>query len=438
MAKEKSSKYETLLQWTLKRRRGRGRGVDVETDSDAGELDAQRAVLAEALRLEGLQVICIDDSGSIVVSTVEPAELECDILEFLSSRDTPLADGARSVMSRGGRRYVLSCRQIKVAAGALRLVTVRERGEAAVPHAGITWLNADEVRERYESTAFGVVEGAQEVAPAVARAHAREAILMLEGEAGAGKRETAELVYLQGPYRTRPFVHVACDGLAAKSWSYLLKSQESPLYQEDITILIDDVQSLDERRTRELSNTVRGTSLARRCRVMLAANDIPQGGEAPQAGYLAEALACAVCVVPSVRERGGAAAKVARYLGYLAEAFGTEVPSVLPEAARALDAYSWPRNYLQLREVAERLYIMVGPGTIDAETVDEVLAQEDVIRTAVFSAPTLDTDLYIYRPLADTERDIARLVVDRVDGNKTRAAEVLGISRTTLWRLLKG
>ena len=39
--------------------------------------------------------------------------------------------------------------------------------------------------------------------------------------------------------------------------------------------------------------------------------------------------------------------------------------------------------------------------------------------------------------LADTERDIARLVVGHLQGNRTRAAEVLGISRTTLWRLLK-
>ena len=69
--------------------------------------------------------------------------------------------------------------------------------------------------------------------------------------------------------------------------------------------------------------------------------------------------------------------------------------------------------------------------------VEEVLAQEDVIKTATFGAPTLESDLYILRPLADTERDIARLVLQHFHGNRTRAVEVLGISRTTLWRLLK-
>ena len=119
------------------------------------------------------------------------------------------------------------------------------------------------------------------------------------------------------------------------------------------------------------------------------------------------------------------------------DAFGTAAPTLSAAAAKMLDAYRWPRNYLQLREVSERLYILVGAGVVERAAAEEVLAQEDVIKTATFGAPTLDSDLYILRPLADTERDVARLVVDHLHGNRTRAAEVLGISRTTLWRLLK-
>ncbi len=49
----------------------------------------------------------------------------------------------------------------------------------------------------------------------------------------------------------------------------------------------------------------------------------------------------------------------------------------------------------------------------------EVLAQE-VIKTATFGAPALESDLYILRPLADTERDVARLVLQHLHGNRTR------------------
>ena len=142
-------------------------------------------------------------------------------------------------------------------------------------------------------------------------------------------------------------------------------------------------------------------------------------------------------VAPAIAEQGAASTKVARYLEYLADAFGTAAPTLSAAATKTLDAYRWPRNYLQLREVSERLYILVGTGTVDRAVAEEVFAQEDVIKTATFGAPTLESDLYILRPLADTERDIAHLVVDHLHGNRTRAAEVLGISRTTLWRLLK-
>ena len=179
------------------------------------------------------------------------------------------------------------------------------------------------------------------------------------------------------------------------------------------------------------------TALATRCHVVLTANDMPGGSESDQAAFVTERFACAVSVAPAIVEQGAASTKVARYLEYLANAFGTAAPTLSAAATKTLDAYRWPRNYLQLREVSERLYILVGAGTVDRAVAEEVLAQEDVIKTATFGAPTLESDLYILRPLIDTERDIAHLVVDHLHGNRTRAAEVLGISRTTLWRLLK-
>ena len=179
------------------------------------------------------------------------------------------------------------------------------------------------------------------------------------------------------------------------------------------------------------------TALATRCHVVLTANDMPGGGESDQAAFVTERLACAVSVAPAIAEQGGASKKTACYLKYLADMFKTGAPMLSAAAVETLDAYRWPRNYLQLREVSERLYILVGAGTVERAVAKEVLAQEDVIKTATFGAPTLDSDLYILRPLADTERDIARLVLQHLHGNRTRAAEVLGISRTTLWRLLK-
>lgn len=398
--------------------------------------DAKLQIMIEALAAAGASALAIDERGGIAISTIDDPAFERDMAAFVAERLDRVGDGARLVMGHRGARLSLAVHPVSTEHEVLWVIVAREvRG--AVAHAGIEWLNADEVEARYESSAYGIVEGAASVAALVAESYARGVPLMLEGELGAGQAEIAKRLYLAGPFADQPFVSVALDELTERGWRHVLKSSESPLFQTGLTLCIEGWNAVGPQRLRELVSTMADTALATRCHVVLTANDMPGGGESDQAAFVTERFACAVSVAPAIAEQGAASTKVARYLEYLADAFGTVAPVLAPAAVKTLDAYRWPRNYLQLREVSERLYILVGAGTVDRTVAEEVLAQEDVIKTATFGAPTLDSDLYILRPLADTERDIARLVVDHLHGNRTRAAEVLGISRTTLWRLLK-
>lgn len=398
--------------------------------------DAKLQILIEALSAAGASALAIDERGGVVISTMSDAALEQDIAAFVSERLARVGDGARLVMGHEGVRLSLTVRPTAKERGALWVVVAHEV-RAAATHAGIEWLNADEVEARYASSTYGIVEDAATVADPVRESYARGVPLMLEGELGAGQDQIAKRLYLDGPYADQPFVSVALDELTDRGWRHLLKSSESPLFQTGLTLCMGGWHAVGPQRLRELVSAMIDTALATRCHVVLTANDMPGGGESDQAAFVTERLACAVSVAPAIVEQGGASEKVARYLGYLADMFKTGSPMLSAAAAETLDAYRWPRNYLQLREVSERLYILVGAGTVERAVAKEVLAQEDVIKTATFGAPALESDLYILRPLADTERDVARLVLQHLHGNRTRAAEVLGISRTTLWRLLK-
>lgn len=398
--------------------------------------DAKLQILIEALSAAGASALAIDERGGVVISTMSDAALERDVAAFVSERLARVGDGARLVMGHEGVRLSLTVRPTAKERGALWVVVAHEV-RAAATHAGIEWLNADEVEARYESSTYGIVEDTAAVAALVRESYARGVPLMLEGELGAGQDQIAKRLYLDGPYADQPFVSVALDELTDRGWRHLLKSSESPLFQTGLTLCMGGWHAVGSQRLRELVSAMIDMALAARCHVVLTANDMPGGGESDQAAFVTERLACAVSVAPAIAEQGGASEKVARYLEYLADMFETATPALSPAAAKTLDAYRWPRNYLQLREVSERLYILVGMDTAERAVAEEVLAQEDVIKTATFGAPTLESDLYILRPLADTERDIARLVLRHLHGNRTRAADVLGISRTTLWRLLK-
>ena len=398
--------------------------------------DAKLNILTDALAAAGASALAIDARAAVAISTMNDAALERDVAAFVAERLDRIGDGARLVMGRAGARLSLTVRPTDKEGGGLWVVVVREVRVAAT-HAGIEWLNADEVEARYESSTYGIVEGTAAVAAPVAESYARGVPLMLEGELGAGQDQIAKRLYLDGPYADQPFVSVALDELTDRGWRHLLKSSESPLFQTGLTLCVSGWHAVGPQRLRELVSAMIDTALATRCHVVLTANDMPGGGESDQAAFVTERLACAVSVAPAIVEQGGASKKTACYLKHLADMFKTGAPMLSAAAAETLDAYRWPRNYLQLREVSERLYILVGAGTVERAVAKEVLAQEDVIKTATFGAPTLESDLYILRPLADTERDVARLVLQHLHGNRTRAAEVLGISRTTLWRLLK-
>lgn len=302
----------------------------------------------------------------------------------------------------------------------------------------IEYLDAERVRQQVESSVLCIATGETSPAPLVQQAYDRGAPIMLEGEPGSGKTELAGMLYLEGRYADQPFIRIPCDTLNDRAWTHLLKSHDSPLYRNGATLAFDALHALSARRSRELLAVLADSAATERCHAIFAGNDVPGGGECDAVALIAERLSCAVCVTTPLRNRDDIGSLVERYLAYLAEAFGATASELEDGAVELLQAYAWPRNFLQLREVCERAFILAGGETVSEEIAREVLAQESVIRSVAFSTPRLDTDLFVLRPLAEIERDIARMVVDYLGGNKTRAAEVLGISRTTLWRLLKG
>ena len=415
-----------------------GHAMDARRPSAACVLspESQAAALAQALTSSGSDVVVMNPDGEVLYTTLDDtSDKSRDILAFLAGHLERARTGGRMLFERAGRLCTIYPSEILLEGTRAMLFSIRTKRTFAL-HTGIDWMDAKTVSTDFEQSAFGVIEGADALSPLVLQAHRRGTPIMLEGEAGAGKDATAELLYLQGGRTEQPFVRISLDTVSDRTWRHLLHSTDSPLYQTDMTLYIRGLHALSEVRCRELLGAARDAALIERCCVIFSGNDVPGGGECDAVAAFAEQLRCAVCVAPPLREGGDNAARVERYLAHVAASFDLAAPPLQEDARAALNAYGWPRNYTQAREVAERLLIVAGEDTIRAEDVDFVLAQENVIRSGVFSSPTLDTDLYILRPLAETERDIARLVVKHLGGNKTHAAEVLGISRTTLWRML--
>ncbi|MES2236935.1 MAG: PEP-CTERM-box response regulator transcription factor [Pseudomonadota bacterium] len=137
-------------------------------------------------------------------------------------------------------------------------------------------------------------------------------------------------------------------------------------------------------------------------------------------------LAEIVIMIPPLRDRIGDAALLAHAL---VRRFASEQNrgslSLSEEAVRAISTYSWPGNVRELENCLKRATIMAEGSSLSAQDVglDEVSAED-----------TMPLDLRTIRDTAERQAIIA--AVSRSNGNLARAADLLGISRPTLYDLM--
>jgi two-component system NtrC family response regulator len=138
-------------------------------------------------------------------------------------------------------------------------------------------------------------------------------------------------------------------------------------------------------------------------------------------------LAEIVVKIPSLAERPGDAVLLARHFVHR---FGRELnpaaQTLSPDAIEAIDAYSWPGNVRELENRIKRAVIMAESKTIGATDLDlPIKADEEPVAINLRAA----------REVAD--RKAIRQAMSRTDNNISGAAKLLGISRPTLYDLLK-
>lgn len=137
--------------------------------------------------------------------------------------------------------------------------------------------------------------------------------------------------------------------------------------------------------------------------------------------------------VPALRERQSDIMPLAwHFLEKTAVVAGIVCSGIDPAVAPLLEAYRWPGNIRELRNVMERAAILAAGEIVSAKHLPKEIAGA---LTPV--GMTNMVEGFATRPLAAIEDDYIRLVLQQCRGNKTQAAELLGISRLTLRNKLK-
>lgn len=258
--------------------------------------------------------------------------------------------------------------------------------------------------------------------------------VLVLGEAGTGKDRFAHYLYAHSKLKNSSLVFVDCYMMSEKHWKFLLEDINSPLNDSGLTIYIKRLGSATPEQRLKLKLYLKSTSVAKRNRLLFSYTLGQNFNEREELYlYLIETLNCLLLQVPPLRQRrSDIPILVGLYINSLNVSFGTQVVGLVPEAMLMLQNFYWDRNIDQLIRIVRELVITTRSAYISAQSVQTVLNRESD-KKFVPGASTFNLN----RSLDEITRDIVLTVFEEENMNQTKTAKRLGISRSTLWRMLK-
>jgi two-component system response regulator AtoC len=257
-------------------------------------------------------------------------------------------------------------------------------------------------------------------------------IATMEGEAGSGKTLLASLLHQRGPAANAPMIK-----RDAREW--LMEATAEPdrfhagmLYLEDIDLLSLEEQDLLLRSMKRIMEPIPGhpvqlvVSTNRPLRRLVA-----QGGFMPDLAYRLTAVRFAVPPLRERREEIGPLSQM--FVNQFAQKYAKQVRGLGPGALSRLLTHPWPGNIRELASVLEAACLEIEGQWIRAIDLPLTPANAAPVSPAE-TKPQAAEDLSLEGAV---RRHVAR-VLSLTKGNKLRAASLLGISRSTLYRMMAG
>jgi len=308
-----------------------------------------------------------------------------------------------------------------------------------------------EGRHRFENL-LGKSPAMQTVFDLIQRVAPGDSNVLITGESGTGKELVAKAIHYNSPRARRPFVPVNCAAMPAGlleselfghvrgAFTGAVRAREGLFREaEGGTLFLDEIgdmapelqakllRALEDRAVRPVGSD---ETIPVDLRIVVATNkDLPAR---VQEGTFREDLYYRLAVIPihlpPLRERREDIPLLAEhFLGRAATTSGKGVKGFTPEAMAALLRHPWPGNVRELENVVERAATLAVEDQITPDTL--------FLETSAAPAPAALLAQAARRPtLEELTAEYVALVLREVGGDKAKAAEILGVSKRTLYR----
>ncbi len=300
------------------------------------------------------------------------------------------------------------------------------------------------------STPLGIVgesEPMQAVFKAALKAASATTPVLITGENGTGRGLLARAIHYGSARRKAPFVTANCDGIPEDLFDRQLLGfagkgpmdmqagffqlvDGGTLFLKGVAALPEHIQDVLLRVLEEKQFRMIGSEETHPVSFRVIADTRMDLRQLVNEGAFREdlfvRLSMNVIPLPALRERGNDVAVLARhFLNESSKLLGRPIPRMTDAALSIIKSYSWPGNISELQNVIYQLLLTTERDWIDVPDFPPHM------RLAAADASAVN------RSLADLEAEHIRRVIAAVGGNKTRAAEILGINRKTLREKLR-
>ena len=291
-----------------------------------------------------------------------------------------------------------------------------------------------------------------------------DASILITGESGTGKEVIAKYVHARSKRANKPFISVNCAAIPEALLESELFGHEKGAFTGAIarrigkfeeasggTLLLDEISEMDIRLQAKLLRAIQerlidrvggGKPVPVDIRILATSNR--NLADAVREGSFREDLLFRLNVVnlklPALRDRpGDIAALSEHFVAKYAKANGLPPRELSPEARDALLKAPWPGNVRELENTLHRAVLLSSGDTIGPEAIvlpdgmglAEAAAANSLSAQLAQTAQTMSVAL-VGRTVADVERDLILDTLDHTLGNRTHAANILGISIRTL------
>ncbi len=310
----------------------------------------------------------------------------------------------------------------------------------------------------------GVISLAEQIAPS-------DASVLITGESGTGKEVLARFVHRRSSRAEKPFISVNCAAIPENLLESELFGHEKGSFTGAVarrvgkfeeadggTLLLDEISEMDVRLQAKLLRALQEREIDRvggtkpvKVNIRVIATSNRDLAEAVKSGTFREDLLYRLNVVnlrlPALRERRKDIIALARhFVRKYSAANGVPERAFDATAESALFSHGWRGNVRELENTMHRAVLLARGPQITADAIrmpdgsrveDAITARDNTTTARAAAAAESVTRSFVGRTVADMERDLIIETLSHCLGNRTHAANILGISIRTLRNKLK-